>query len=1065
MNRILALLVVPIIACWMVTIPVIAQTTSGSISGTVTDASRAGVPGAQVTAINTQTGAQRASVTGGDGRYQLPGLPPGIYDLRVEKEGFNTIIQQGIGLQVTQDAVLNVALRVGIVKQEFTVSATPPLLDTTNAQVSGVVTEQTLTQLPLNGRDLSQLIQLQVGVATVTNAGPNPFSEGNITKVAANGTRPTMTNNTLDGGDINDPGFNIPPGGTAGIQLGVDAIEEYRVILNPYDAQYGRNGGANVQYVTKSGTNDWHGGAYEFIRNSVLDARNFFDVSKPRYIRNQFGASFGGPIVHDRTFFFINYEGLRERKGITDSLSVPDANAHNGFLPNAQGRLVFVGVDPRTAPLLALYPVPNGAELGGGLALFTTSLLQPTREDYGIFRIDKIRGSRDQFFVRYLIDTGQTTVPNLSTPVPGFSGQNVNQDHYIMLSWQHSFSSGLLNEAKLNFSRTNYRSLTANQASPSISLSPGRPLGDISIGGVPTVGNNLLFPLGTTSNVFEGIENVSYRRGSQTFRFGADVKRLQVNGPFDIFKNGGYSFFGPASPVSVNPPLEAFLLGEPAVYFGVDPALANSDRGFRQTYLGFYAQDDWKLSARFTVNLGLRWEYWEAPTEAHGRASNIRNIVTDTAPTPGSVIADTPLDLWSPRLGFAWQPLGGEKTVVRGGLGIIRDQLWENLYGNTRFYQPFYHAIEVIAPDFLTPPPSIAALGGTVLTIGSFGVTYNPPQPYYVMYNLNVQRQLTPTTLLEIGYSGNHGLHLVRSGEANPVINGVSRERINPNLGSIPLIVTDALSNYNALQLSLLKRFSSGVMFQLSYTFSKALDDQSGTFPADYVSESGVAQNFFNPNGDYGRSSFDRTHVFAGNFLYELPFGARNRLASNSTGFRGKLVGGWRVGGIVSLVSGPPFTANLGSFNNSENGANFPADRPDLNPGIKPCSLSSRNAAAWFNPTGVFTLPPAGVYGNAGRNIMCGPPLKDFDFSVSKQVRLQERVGVEFRADLFNLFNHPNLNVPVNTAAVGTSGGNGDQIFLGRDASGNAIPAPNAGRIFQTVTTSRQIQFALKMTF
>lgn len=1064
MNRLLALLV-PIIACWMVTIPVIAQTTSGSISGTVTDASGAGVPGAKVTAIDTQTGAARASVTGGDGRYQLPGLPPSIYDLRVEKEGFNTIIQQGIVLQVTQDAVLNVALRVGIVKQEFTVSAAPPLLDTTNAQVSGVVTEQTLTQLPLNGRDLSQLIQLQVGVAPVTNAGPNPFSEGNISKVAANGTRPTMTNNTLDGGDINDPGINIPPGGTAGIQLGVDAIEEYRVILNPYDSQYGRNGGANVQYVTKSGTNDWHGGAYEFIRNSVLDASNFFDISKPRYIRNQFGASFGGPIVHDRTFFFVNYEGLRERKGITDSLSVPDAKAHDGFLPNAEGRLVFVGVDPRTAPLLAFYPVPNGAELGGGLALFTTSLLQPTREDYGIFRIDKILGLRDQFFMRYLIDDGQTTVPNLSTPVPGFPGQNVSQDHYVMLSWPHSFSSGLLNEAKLNFNRTSYRSLTANQASPSISLSPGRPLGDISIGGVPTVGNNLIFPLGTTSNVFEGIDNVSYRRGSQNFRFGGDVKRLQINGPVDLFKNGGYSFFGPTSPVSVNPSLEAFLLGEPAVYFGVDPTLANSDRGFRQTYVGFYAQDDWKLSPRFTVNLGLRWEYWEAPTEAHGRASNIRNIVTDTAPTPGSVIANTPLDLWSPRLGFAWQPFGGEKTVVRGGLGIIRDQLWENLYGNTRLYQPFYHAIEVIAPNFLTPPPSIAALGGTVSTIGSFGVTYNPSQPYYVMYNFNVQQQLTPTTLLEIGYSGNRGLHLVRSGEANPVINVAARERINPNFGSIPLIATDAISNYNALQLSLLKRFSSGVMFQLSYTFSKALDDQSGTFPADYISESGVAQNFFNPNGDYGRSAFDRTHVFVGNFLYELPFGARNRLATNSTGFRGKLVGGWRLGGIVSLVSGSPFTANLGSFNNSENGANFPADRPDLKPGIKPCSLSTGNPAAWFNPSGVFTLPPAGVYGNAGRNIMCGPPLKDFDFTVSKQVRLQERVGLEFRADLFNLFNHPNLSVPVNTAAVGTSGGNGDQIFLGRDENGNAIPAPNAGRIFQTVTTSRQIQFGLKMTF
>jgi hypothetical protein len=492
MERMLARLV-PIITCWMVTIPGIAQTTSGSISGIVTDASGARVSGAQVSAVDTQTGAKRTSVAGGDGSYQLPGLPPGIYDLRVEKEG------------------LNVVLRIGIVKQEFTVGAAPPLLDTANAQVSAVVTEQTLTQLPLNGRDLSQLIQLQVGVAPATNAGPNPFSEGNITKVAANGTRPTMTNNTLDGGDINDPGFNIPPGGTAGIQLGVDAIEEYRVILSPYDAQYGRNGGANVQYVTKSGANDWHGGAYEFIRNSVLDASNFFDISKPKYIRNQFGASFGGPIVHDQTFFFINYEGLRERKGITDRLSVPDTNAHNGFLPNVQGRLVFVGVDPRTAPLLALYPVPNGAELGGGLALFTTSLLQPTREDYGIFRVDKILGSRDQFFVRYLIDDGQTTVPNLSSPVPGFPGRNVNRDQYIMLSWQHSFSSGLLNEAKLSSNRTNYRSLTANQVSPSISLSPARPLGDISIGGIPTVGNNLIFPLGILQEILTLLDSEATR--------------------------------------------------------------------------------------------------------------------------------------------------------------------------------------------------------------------------------------------------------------------------------------------------------------------------------------------------------------------------------------------------------------------------------------------------------------------------------------------------------------------------------------------------------------------------
>jgi Carboxypeptidase regulatory-like domain/TonB dependent receptor-like, beta-barrel len=1061
-----------------------AQTTSASMPGVVNDTSGAALVGAQVTAINTQTEAERSSTTSADGSYQIPGLPPGTYNLRIEKQGFKTLTQQGIVLEVTQNASINIALEVGTVTQSLTVTAAAPLLNTTDAQVSGVVTEQTLTQLPLNGRDLSQLIQLQVGVAPTTTAGPNPFAKGDITKVAVNGTRPTMTNNTLDGGDINDPGFNIPPGGTAGVQLGVDAIEEYRVILNPYDAQYGRNAGANVQYVTKSGTNAWHGTLYEFLRNSVLDASNFFDITKPRFIRNQFGAAAGGPIIRDKTFFFANYEGLRDHQGLTTHISVPDDNAHNGLLPSFANpnQLVFVGVNPTSAPLLALYPHANGAEIGGGLALFTGSFLQPTREDFGVFRIDHKLSETDQLFGRYLIDDGDTTVPNLSTPVPGFPGQNINRDQYLMLSWQHTFSQRLINDAKFSYNRTNYRSLTANQVSPSISLSPGRPLGDISISGIPTIGNNLIFSLGTTSNVFEGIDNVTYIKGSHTLRFGADVKRLQINGPFDLFKNGGYFFFGPASPTSNNPPLEAFLLGEPTVYFGVDPTLANSNRGFRQTYLGFYLQDDWKVSPRLTINLGVRWEYWQAPSEAHGLEANIRNIATDAAPTPGKIFANAPLDLWSPRIGFAWQPFSNGKTVVRGGFGIIRDQLWENLYGDTRFYEPFYRAIEVIEPNFLTPPPSIAALGGLVSTVGSFGVTYRPDQPYYEMYNLSIEHQLTSSTVLQVGFSGNHGVHLVRSGEANPVIDFATGARINPNFGSIPLIVTDAISNYNALQLSLLRRFTGGLTVQSSYTFAKALDDQSGPFPSDYVSESGVSQNFFNRNGDYGRSSFDRKNVWVSNFLYELPLGPGHPFASDASGLAGKIIGGWRVGGILSLESGPPFTLNLDSFNNSGNGASFPGDRPNVVAGLNPCSLNRGNPAQWFNPGTNFTLPPADTYGDSGRNTFCGPSLKEFDFTISKQTRITERFGLEFRAEFFNLFNHPNFNVPVNTTGPNGGGGNGDAIFIARrqfladgttpctaandpENLGCGILAPNVGRIFQTVTTSRQIQFGLKLTF
>lgn len=1051
------------------------QTTSAAISGRIKDATDSAVADARITATNIQTGLQRTATTAPDGTYEVLGLPPGNYELRIEKEGFKTVTQKGIVLEVSQNAPIDLNLEVGAVYQSITVTSATPLFDITDAQVSGVVTERTLSQLPLNGRDLSQLITLQVGVAPTTTAGPNPFTKGPITKVAVNGTRPTMTNNTLDGGDINDPGFNIPPGGTAGVQLGVDAIQEYRVILNPYDAQYGRNAGGNVQYVTKSGTNQWHGSLYEYLRNSDLDARNYFDTSKPEFIRNQFGAAFGGPIVKDKTFFFANYEGLRDRQSITTSVSVPDMNARNGLLPSATNpaQLVNVGISPVSSQLIGFFPAPNGVELGGGLALYDGAQLQPTNEDFGVFRLDHKLSENDQLLLRYMVDDGNTLVPFLSTLVPGFPGRNTNQDHYVMVGWVHTFNSKLLNDAKFDFNRTSYRSTTDNQSPLSISLTPGRPLGDISISGLPTIGNNLIFPVGTTSNVFEGIDNVTFESGSQTIRFGTDMKRLQINGPFDLYKDGGYFFtdlsaFGILAQ-SANPSLEFFLKGLPIEYLGVNPALSNSDRGFRQTYLSYYFQDDWRIFPRFTINLGLRWEYWSDPTEAQGREANIRNVFTDTAPTPGKVFNRMPLDLWSPRFGFAWQPLQTQKTVVRGGFGILRDQLWENLYGDTRFYEPYYQAISSIFPNFLAPPPTLAALGGTVATIGSFGVTYTPQQPYYEEYSLTLEQQLTPSLLLQIGYSGNHGVHLVRSGEANPMQTG--GQRINPNFGSIPLIVTDAVSHYNAAQFSLQRRFADGWSFQTSYTFSKALDDQSGPFPSDYVSESGVSQNFFDRSGDYGRSSFDRTHVWVSNVLYELPFGPGHPFGADASRPLKFLFAGWLVGGVLSVESGPPFTVNLGTFNNSGTGASFPADRPNLTGTSNTCR-SSGNPNEWFNP-GMFTLPAPGEFGNAGRNILCGPPLRDFDITMAKHVKLGERAALEFRAEFFNLFNHANFNVPVNTTGPNGAGGNGDQVFLGRESAcdpaassdGCGILAPNVGRIFSTVTTSRQIQFALKLIF
>ncbi|MBI3661731.1 MAG: TonB-dependent receptor [Acidobacteria bacterium] len=1051
---------------------------NATVTGQVTDPAGRAVAGAAVVLTNINTNIPYRTETNSEGIYRLTGLLPGIYRANVTRDGFKNIVKGDIELHVQDEVSLNFALQIGSVAESITVEGGAPLLETTNAQVSGLVSGRTLTELPLNGRDVSQLIVLQVGVAPSTTAGPSPISKGSVGKVAVNGTRQTMTNNTLDGADINDPEFGVPPGGVAGVQLGVEAIEEYRVILNPYDAQYGRNAGANVQYATKSGTNNWRGSLYEFHRNSVLDARNFFDTRKPRFLRNQFGVSAGGPVVRDKTFFFANYEGMRDRQSITTSVSVPDNNARSGLLPSAANPslLVNVGVNPTSAPLLQLFPVANGPAIGNGLALFQGARMQPTREDFGVFRIDHRFSEKDQFFARVMIDDGQITQPFMSTSVPGFPGQAVIRNQYYMLNWQHLFSVKLFNEAKFDYNRTKYLADTANSYPYSISLLPNRALGLISIPGLPTVGNNLIYPIGETTNVFEGIDNVTYLHGAHALRFGGNVKRFQINGPFDLFTNGGYYFadltvYGfPAA--SNNPGLEYFLYGVPIAYVGTDPAASNSYRAYRQNYFGFYAQDDWRITSQFTLNIGLRWEFWSNPTEAKGRLSTIRNLATDAAPTSGPMFARMSPNLWSPRLGFAWQPFKSGKTVVRGGFGILRDQIWADMYGNSRFYQPYYHSVEVIFPNFLTPPSSIASLVGPFgippITVGSFGIDYHAKQPYYEAFSLNIQQELTPTLMLQVGYSGNHGVHLGRGGEANP------QRTINPNFGSMPVIVMDATSSYNALQVSLQKRFSNGLAFQTSYTYSKALDDESGALLFEYVSENVESQDLYNRKGSYGRSAFDRRQVFVGNFLYDLPFGPGKRYGYGLTGLAGKLAEGWRIGGIVSLESGPPFTANLGGFNNSgsTSGGFWPADRPNLAAGARPCA-STGNSNQWFDPR-MFTLPAPGQYGNAGRNIMCGPSLKDFDMTLAKQTRLNERINVEFRAEFFNLFNHPNFDVPVNTTGPNGAGGNGDQIFIGRkgpscspatDPLGCGILAPNAGRIFRTVTSSRQIQFGIKVTF
>jgi outer membrane receptor protein involved in Fe transport len=1064
----------------LVALPSTGQSVSSEILGTVKDPSGAFVVSADVTMTNLETGLARSTETDGNGIYHVDGLSAGSYQLRIEHAGFRVKNLTDITLLVNQAAVLDATLELGSTREELTIVGATPLVETTTAQMSSVVTASGLSELPLNGRDLFQLTELQTGVVPSTNGGSSLWSEGNMSKASAQGTRPTMNNVTLDGGDINDPGYNVPPGGPAGAQLGVEAVREFRVVLNTYSAEYGRNGGANVQFVTKSGTNNLHGSVFEFFRNAALDAANYFDtLGKPAYERNQFGTALGGSIVKDHTFFFINYEGLRERKGITTNTSVPDDNARQGLLPSVNGSgLVNVGVSPTSALFIGLYPRPNGPELisdgvPSGLALFTGSEVQTIREDYAVLRIDETIGNNNQIFGRYVFDDGVGVFPFQSTAIPGFPGERPIRSQYLMLSWQREITNHLLNEAKFNFNRTRYLAEVDNTYPLSISLVPDRALGVILIGGLPALGNNLVYPLGSTSNTFEGIDNLTWEHERHSLKFGVDAKRMQINGPFDFGTNGEYSFTGTAASATSNPTFEAFLRGIPAFYIGTDPALSDSDRGFRQTYIGLYAQDDWRITPNLTLNLGLRWEYSTIPTEAEGRISNFHHVFTDKAPIVGPLWSGVPLDLWSPRFGFAWSPFRDGKTVFRGGFGIIRDQIWSNLYFDVRFYRPFFGALISESPNFLAPPSSIAALGGSTSPVGVFGITYNPKFPYYEQWSLNIQRQVGREAVLQIAYVGSHGLHLPRAGEANP-FEPTLGHNLNPNFGSTPQIVTDATSNYNSLQASVQRRFLRGLSFQGSYTYSHSIDTASGAFPSDWVSEPGVSQNFFDLNADRGSSAFDRRNVFIGNLLYDLPFGPGQRWWRGEQNVTGKFVGGWRVGIIGQLLSGVPFTPVLG-FNNSLTASSFPADRPDVKSRVNPCNAVTGDVDQWFDPT-IFTLPntpnsAGNIFGDAGRNSLCGPSLKAFDFSLIKHTQLSERVSLEFRSEFFNIFNHPNFDVPDNTQGPNGTGGNGDAIFVGKamdcnpatSSLGCGILAGNAGRIFSTVTSARQIQFALKL--
>src|SRR5580700_6398480 len=1050
----------------LIAAPAWAQTQLGTLFGTVTDTSGAVVPGAEVSVENVSTGLKRDGRTDKKGEYQVVGLPTGRYTLRVEKEGFQTEVREGIALSPGAAMAINLPLVVGKLSVHVTVEAGVPGLDTTNT-VEGTIAERSLTALPLDGRDLFKAAILVRGVAPTPSSAPSLLSNGKAGQVSINGMRPSWTNVLIDGMDANDPVFGYSPAGASGLFLGLDDFVEVRVLSQTFGTEYGTNGGGVVEAITKSGSNQFHGSLFELHRDAALDARNYFDLSSrpiPPFVRNQFGASIGGPLAHDRAFFFVDYEGFREVQSSTAIATVPNALAHEGLLPSANDPssctsasptgCVPVAIDPRVQPFLGLLPPSNGADNGDGTGDLITADKGSAHEHHGMVRVDHNFSSTRSLFARYVVDDSSSLVPYFGTPpgtyVPGFPVNHYARNQYFTVQDRRNLGRELFNELRFGINRTTASTLTIDtHPGLSISLVPNRPFGMLNIAGVSLIGNSPGIPLGDFSTVYQVQDQLARNRGRHSLKFGSEFQRIQLNGYLDYTVNGLYTFqdlrpFGfPAR--SDNPALEFFLQALPLSYVGANPSTASSDRGYRQSVFSGFVQDYVRVTRRLTLNAGLRYDFYSNPTEVQGRLSAIRNPVTDSGPTVGRVFAGTPTDLLSPQAGLAWNIFGDGKTVVRSGFGIYRDQLPALVFGFERFLPPFFGLEEFVFPQFLNPQNAVETQA-----LDAFAPTYYPKFPYALQYNLNVERELAQGMIFSAGYFGTRGNHLTREAEENPFEPALGH-RYNPNLTSpLQTILTDAQSFYNSFQASVSKRYAHNFSWQASYTLAHSVDDASVDYAVESVNDPPASQNIFDRKGSRGPSDFDIRHNFVANIAYDLPG-------------RGRLLGGWQVSAVANVHSGVPFTPVL-DFDNADIQSLLIPERPDLvgNPYAGSCPNGARvgTPSCWFNPN-AFAVPPPDQFGSAGRNILRGPSFAEFDLSLEKGFQLNEGLRISFGVDVYNLLNHANFGVPSNTQSAIGLGGNGDAVF--KDAAGDL--ADNVGRIFTTVGSARQIQLDARVTF
>lgn len=1015
--------------------------TTASLSGRVEDASGAALPGATITARRADTGFERATVSDTAGRYALPALQAGIYEIRAELAGFRTLVRQGIRLTVAEHLAVDLTLDVGGVTDAVTVTADTPTVNTRGGELSYLVESTAIEQLPLNGRNYTDLAYLQPGVL------PYPYRDGGSVVahglgMSVNGQDPRANVYLLDGTLLNDM-TNGPAGSAAGTALGTETVQEFRVETNAYSAEFGRMAGGQVNVLTKAGTNSINGSLFEFHRNAALDAKNYFDVGdQPPFTRNQFGGTIGGPVRRDKLFYFVGYEGLRENLGRTITSSVPDENARRGLLPDPAnpGQFLVVGVNPQVAPYLNEYPMPNGANLGDGTALYAFQFDQVLDEDFIQARTDYNLAPGAQLFARYTLDNTDQRLP---LDYPQFPRAFVSRNQFFTAEYRQATGANLFSTLRFGYSRTRVgQTVEAETSLPP--FVPGRELiGNIDVGGLQRFGTQSSVDVRFLQQVSSLQADSAWTRGRHLLKFGALAEHYGQDMTNPTFSLGTYAFAN----------LRAFMENRATSFIGLTPD-ATFVREWPFWLAGGYVQDEFRVHSRVTLNAGLRWEFMSMPVDTEGRDSALVSL-EDRAPTVGRLYDGPDYDNFSPRVGVAWDVLGDGRTSVRGGWGIYYATNSSQNLIVTVTNPPQTPRVVYQNPTFPNPPFERAS-----------GLSIRPMQwdieaPRVDVWNVNLQRELPANFALTLGYAGSRGYNLLRSNDVNTALpttgaDGqpffpVGAPRQNTAWTTIELKSSDGDSWYKAFIVDLRRRWTNGLSFQASYTWSDAEDTtQASTFFSDATNGTTSAFPEFIPGYNRGPSDFNVEHNWVLNGSWDIPWGR------GLDGVSGVFLDGWRVTGIATLRSGYPLTVFVQNNRSRSQwqpslGPGIGRDRPSYAPGYGPDNAVTGDPARWFDPQ-AFVLQPAGTFGNTGRGDLTGPNLRTVDLAFSKDNRIGDSgATLEVRVEVFNLFNRANFGVPNLTAFAG--------------AADNEAVLGSFGRIRNTVTSARQMQLGVRLRF